>query len=243
MTEDLSPAVQPPENFWQKVLRYIELFLSDVGNILPRFGQGEDSVAFSIALIALCAKLAKADGLVTNSEVIVFRSIVEIPPEEEGNAIRVFNLCRQDVAGYQSYAGQINKLLGEGEHADNRRCDVMDALFHIAMADGVYHADEEDFLEQVAEIFGISESRFKWLKARHIPDAWNASIVLEVHPDASAHEVRNAWLLKVKENHPDHLIATGAPQEMLVLATSRIKDINKAYEELKHVNNQYSPQF
>ncbi|KZK79080.1 DnaJ-like protein DjlA [Pseudovibrio sp. W64] len=243
MSEDLSLSAQPPENFWQKLLRYIELFLSDVGNILPRFGQGEDSVAFSIALIALCAKLAKADGLVTNSEVSVFRSIVEIPPEEEGNAIRVFNLCRQDVAGYQSYARQIHKLLGEGEHANNRRCDVMDALFHIAMADDVYHADEEHFLEEVAEIFHISQPRFEWLKARHIPDSWNASIVLEVHPDAPAHEIRNAWLAKVKENHPDRLIATGAPQEMLALATSRIKDINKAYDELKNANMHYSPQF
>jgi DnaJ like chaperone protein len=58
----------------------------------------EKSVAFTIAVIALGAKMAKADGEVTRNEVAAFRQVFAIPPGEEANAARVFNLARQDVA-------------------------------------------------------------------------------------------------------------------------------------------------
>ena len=59
----------------------------------------ERSVAFAIAVIALGAKMAKADGQVTKDEVAAFREVFTIPPNEEKNAGRLFNLARTDVAG------------------------------------------------------------------------------------------------------------------------------------------------
>ena len=60
----------------------------------------ERSVAFTIAVIALSAKMAKADGRVTRDEVMAFRQVFHIPPAEERAAARVFNLAREDVAGF-----------------------------------------------------------------------------------------------------------------------------------------------
>ena len=51
------------------------------------------SVAFTIAVIALGAKMAKADGEVTRDEVTAFREVFHIPRTEEANAARVFNLA------------------------------------------------------------------------------------------------------------------------------------------------------
>lgn len=218
--------------FWQRLLARIEKFIREIGTALPRRVDGEESVAFSIALIALCAKLAKADGQVTRDEVIVFRSIVDIPPEEEANAARVFNLCRQDVRGFESYARQIDALLGEGAQAERRRFDVMDALFHIAMADGVFHEGEAQFLEEVARIFALSEADMLRLKARHIPESWNPWTVLGLDEDSTLEDARRSWRKRIKANHPDLLIADGASQERIALAGARLNDLNKAYEEI-----------
>ena len=68
----------------------------------------ERSVAFTIAVIALGAKMAKADGEVKRSEVAAFREVFHIPEEEEPNAARVYNLARQDVAGYEAYARTVS---------------------------------------------------------------------------------------------------------------------------------------
>ena len=57
----------------------------------------ERSIAFTIAVIALGAKMAKADGLVTRDEVTAFREIFHIPKSDEASAARVFNLAHQDI--------------------------------------------------------------------------------------------------------------------------------------------------
>ena len=58
----------------------------------------ERTVGFTIAVIALSAKMAKADGQVTHSEVLAFREVFRVPVSDEANAERVFDLARQDLS-------------------------------------------------------------------------------------------------------------------------------------------------
>src|SRR3712207_2201625 len=67
--------------------------------------------AFAIAMIALFAKMAKADGVVTRSEVDAFCRFFTIPRGEEANVSRVYNLAKQDVAGFEAYARDAARLL------------------------------------------------------------------------------------------------------------------------------------
>ncbi len=191
----------------------------------------ERSVAFTIAVIALSAKMAKADGLVTREEVTAFREVFRIPPEEEPNAARVFNLARQDVAGFEDYATRIARMFAG---APETLGDLMEGLFHIAMADGIYHPDEDAFLERVAAIFGLSEPQFRALRARFVPDAapdpWS---VLGVTADMPMHEIRAAWRKMVRDCHPDRMQARGVPREAVLLAEKRLKDINRAWDEIR----------
>ena len=190
----------------------------------------ERSVAFTIAVIALSAKMAKADGLVTRDEVTAFRDVFHIPPEEEKNAARIFNLARQDVAGYEEYAARIGRMFAD---APDTLCDLMEGLLHIAMADGVYHPKEDAFLGRVAEIFGIEERRFRALRARFVqderPDPWS---VLGVSADMPLSDIRAAWRKQVLDCHPDRLKARGVPEEAVRLAERRLRDINNAWEEI-----------
>lgn len=190
----------------------------------------ERSIAFTIAVIALGAKMAKADGLVTRDEVTAFRDVFYIAKKDEENAARVFNLARQDVAGFEDYATRIAAMF-DGQRTT--LCDLMEGLFHIAVADGFYHPNEDVFLERVAEIFGIPEQNFKALRARFVPDADpDPYSVLGVEPDAPLAEIRAAWRSLVRATHPDRMIARGLPQEALRLAEKRMVDINRAWEDI-----------
>jgi len=64
----------------------------------------------TVGVIALAAKLAKADGTVTHDEVDVFKRVFPVPREEEANVGHLFNLAKQDVAGFDSYARQLAAL-------------------------------------------------------------------------------------------------------------------------------------
>lgn len=192
----------------------------------------ERRVAFAIAVIALGAKMAKADGLVTRDEVTAFREVFTIPPGEEANAARVFNLARRDVAGYDQYAKQIRAMYGDSETAP--LCELMQGLFYIAMADGEYHPAEDDFLRSVATIFGIEDARFKHLRAQFVPDAERDPYdVLGVTPDMPMEKIRDVWRAEVRNSHPDRLHARGLPREAVALAEKHLIAVNQAWEDIQ----------
>ncbi len=190
----------------------------------------ERSVAFTIAVIALGAKMAKADGQVTRDEVAAFREVFQIAAEDEAQAARVFNLARQDIAGYDTYARRIGEMFAQDP---GMLCDLMEGLFHIAMADGFYHPNEDAFLEEVSRIFGQTETQFRSLRARFVEDApKDPHEVLGVPQSAPLEEIRRTWRRLVRDNHPDAMIARGVPTEAIRLAEKRMADINAAWEEL-----------
>lgn len=190
----------------------------------------ERSVAFTIAVIALGAKMAKADGQVTRDEVAAFRRVFQIPPGEEANAARVFNLARTDVVGFDAYARKIAAMFGAGSPVLK---DLLEGLFAIAVADGDYHQAEDAFLHEVAVIFGLESCCFRSIRASFVPDAapdpWT---VLEIEPGSSLAEARKRWRALVREAHPDRAIARGLPEEAVRLAEERVIALNRAWEEI-----------
>jgi DnaJ like chaperone protein len=190
----------------------------------------ERSVAFAIAVVALGAKMAKADGRVTRDEVTAFREVFRIAPEDEAGAARVFNLARQDVAGFEEYAMRIKGLFGQESES---YCDLMEGLFHIAMADGEYHEAEDRFLGRVAQIFGMGQAEFASMRARFVPDATpDPYTILGVRPDMPIAEIRKAWRAQVRETHPDRMIARGVPEEAVQMAETRLIALNRAWEAI-----------
>ncbi|SLN20369.1 molecular chaperone DjiA [Ruegeria meonggei] len=190
----------------------------------------ERSVAFAIAVIALGAKMAKADGQVTRDEVTAFRDVFQIARDDEAGAARVFDMARTDVAGYQDYARKIARMFADDS---TTLCDLMEGLFHIAMADGFYHPNEDVFLEEVSRIFGQTDAQFLALRARFVPDApKDPYTVLGVPRDMALPDIRKIWRQLVRETHPDAMMARGVPEEAVRLAEKKMIDINRAWDEI-----------
>ena len=191
---------------------------------------GENQVAFTVGVIALGAKMAKADGVVTKDEVNAFKEVFKVPEGEMKNVARVFNLAKQDVAGYDAYAEQL-----AGMFKGNRELleDVLEGLFHIAKADDVVHPAEENYLSDVAQRFGFTETEFKYIQARHVAsNKRDPYDVLGITPDTSDKDLKARYRKLVAENHPDKLIARGVPEEFVSLATEKVSVINEAYDEI-----------
>jgi DnaJ like chaperone protein len=191
-------------------------------------GMPEHQVAFTVGVIALGAKMAKADGIVTRDEVLAFKEVFKVPDGEMENVSRIFNLAKQDIVGYESYAEQLASLL-----KDNPRLleDVLEGLFHIAVADGVFHPNEERFLAEVARRFGFTDVEFSYIKARHAGSAKdNPYKVLGITREISNDALKIHYRKLVADNHPDKMIARGVPPEFVSMATKKIAAINAAYE-------------
>ena len=193
--------------------------------------ESDPGVTFTIAVIALAGKMSRADGVVTEEEFNVFREVFVIPPDQDANVRRVFNLARQDVAGFEHYARQIAQLfVGNPAMLE----DILDGLFEIAKADGVLHPGESAFLEKVAEIFGFAPNEFRRIRATHFaPELSDPYVILGVSYVAGEDEIKQTYRRLVRENHPDSLMARGVPAEFIKLATDKLATINTAYEKVQ----------
>lgn len=187
-------------------------------------------VGFSIAIIALSAKMAKADGIVTGDEVAAFRELFDIPAEEADNVARVYNLAKQDIAGFETYARQMRDLFPEDRDILE---DVLDGLFHIAKADGHVHELELSFLERIGAIFGFDRRAFERVKLRHVlPEEGDPFALLGAEREWSDERLKRHYRKLVRDNHPDRMIARGVPEEFLKIANDRLSAINTAWRSI-----------
>jgi len=196
-------------------------------------GDATKGIAFTIAVIVLGAKMAKADGRVTHDEVAAFKEVFHVPPDELKNVGRLFNQARKDAGGFEPYAKQIGRMF---QHNPAVLEELLDGLFHIARADGLVHQEELAYLEQIAEIFGFNAVDWDRIRAGNMgPDKGDPFEILGMSRNASDDEIKAAYRRLVRENHPDRLIAQGMPAEFVELANQKLATINAAHDRIREL--------
>jgi DnaJ like chaperone protein len=193
------------------------------------FGAPPRDLIFTTGLVALAAKMAKADGVVVRHEVEAFERIVEVPDSEHERVQRLFDLAKSTTDGFEAYAHQIGGAFKDEPHLLE---DVLDGLFHIAKADGAVHEAEYAYCHAVAQAFGFSEHDFDRIAARHVRRADDPYLILDADRSMSNDDLKRHYRRLVADNHPDLEIARGLPPEAVKIATERLAVINEAWERI-----------
>ena len=195
----------------------------------PRDRSADNEVPFTVAVIALSAKMAKADGVITRDEVEAFREAFGVSDGEMKQVARIFNLAKEDVTGYEAFAED----LVNGFKGDRKLLEDVLGLFHIAKADEMLHPQEEQFLRNVAKRFGLTATEFNYIKARHVvATERNPYDVLGVNPSVSNDELKSHYRKLIADNNPDKLLGRGVPKEFVTIANKRVAAIDEAYDAI-----------
>ena len=196
----------------------------------PTDAQEKREIAFTVATVALAAKMAKADGAVCAREKAAFARIFRFDPAERANVERVFDFAARSTYGFESYARQVAGLFDRGAPALE---ELLDCLFHIAGADHKITEDELDYLRQVARHLGLDDAVYRAIRQAHLgPDESDPYETLGVPPHADLDEIKRVWREQVLLHHPDALTGQGMPAEFVALAEKRLAAINAAYEAI-----------
>jgi DnaJ like chaperone protein len=193
-------------------------------------GPPDRSLVFTAGIVALSAKMARSDGVVTRDEVAAFRRIMLAEDADVPRIEALFDLAKATTAGFEAYASQLADLLRDEPALLE---DVLDGLFTVAAADGVLHEAEHAYLLDVAHIFGFDDARFARIEARHVRRADDPYVILGVGRDLGLDAIRRVWLALVAEHHPDRAIARGLPQDAVAIANERLAAINGAWERIQ----------
>ena len=189
-----------------------------------------DQAKLVAALVALCAKMAKADGQVRPEDIRAFRQVYKTDPQTEAEIGRFlisrvkrrWDIDATPASSRKAFRAQPGLLE-----------DVLDGLFHIALADGVVTDEEEEYLQTVAHEFGFSDREYRRIRNSHLEeDEEDPYLILGVMPDISDSDLKRAYRRQAAANHPDRLMARGLPKEMLGLANHKMAIINRAYAQI-----------
>ena len=210
----------------------------DTNESNKNFSNDQKEQIFATSVIAISAKLAKADGKISKSEILAFKKIFEFPAEDEKAISNIFNSAKENINDYKDIAEQVYKVFKSDR---GLLFELLNSLFSIAYADGELHPKERDMLFEIAKVFQISGNEFESLnnifEAKISKD--NTSIsrrykILGLPENANLQEVSNQYRKLIKEYHPDKLQGMGLPKEFIELANQKLSAINKAYTEIKN---------
>jgi DnaJ like chaperone protein len=194
------------------------------------YSEPDNEVPFTVGVIVLSAKMAKADGTVAADEVKAFKEAFKVSAADMKHVAAIFNSAKRDAANFEACAEQLvtvfkgnHKLLG----------DVLDGLFQIAKADGEVHRQEEEFLGEVAKRFGLTVGEFNSIKARHMVDAKrNPYDVLGVKPSITDEELDRHYRMLVADDDAEQLIARGVPKEFAIIGIEKRAALSEAYDKI-----------
>ena len=188
-------------------------------------------IGFTIGVIVLSAKMAKADGKVTKSEIKAFKEKINVPDNEIKNVARLWDQAKKTTDGFEVYAKQISNLLEKNSSVLE---ELLNLLVIIAEADGKITKLEKIYLKEVSNIFGFSEQDFERICSSKLDKQIDPYQTLGVLKDTPLEEIKNKWKTLALKHHPDRLIAQGIPQDIIETNTYRLKEINNAWDLIKN---------
>tara|TARA_B100000513_G_scaffold163892_1_gene80349 strand:- start:88 stop:813 length:726 start_codon:yes stop_codon:yes gene_type:complete len=192
---------------------------------------GQSQRIFALSLIILSAKLSKADGQVSREELIAVKDKLKIPENELDEVGKVFNKAKQESTGYEPYAQQIAQFYKGNLNVLE---EVINVLFYIAESDGHVSDEEEKMIENIAYIFGLTQSQYLSIKeSRKSSDKQNPYMVLESSPNDDLQTIRKRYLKLSKEHHPDLLLSKGVPNEVIEESKKTMRSINSAWDQIQ----------
>ena len=188
-------------------------------------------IGFTIGVIVLSAKMAKADGKVTEDEIKAFKEKINVPDNEIKNVAKLWDQAKKTTDGFQIYARQIANLLEKNSSVLE---ELLKLLIIIALADGKITIPEIKYLKEVGNIFGFSEEDFERIYSSKSGVSSDPYQILGVSRDASVDEIKQKWKQLAINHHPDRLISQGIPEDLIHKSTSRLKEINNAWDTIQN---------
>ena len=196
--------------------------------------------------IALVAKVAKADGRVSELEAqlisMMFDDIskIFIAKEKTRSILKeIFNEEKERVDDTKEVAHSLNNLLGRSRL---KRRQFIEFLIQLAFVDNGLTSDEDKVLRDIVAALNIEPSEYEAMlhkfenmrksqpQTMSIDEACN---ILGVNKSDDMNSIKKTYRNLVREYHPDIMISQEKDEAYIEEATAKMQEINQAYNIIK----------
>lgn len=197
-----------------------------VQSLTPREHDFRD-MSFTFAVIALCAKVAFADGKLSREKYVAFRAAFPLSGALCPRLRKLFLLACQNQTPFEHYASQIKQLFAVRHDVF---ISLMQRLFSIACAEGTPSKEADLLLAKIARALGISAADYSRLRERHI--APRPQDVLGIDKKTSAKQLKKHYHALMRRWHPDRYASQHLSPEVALLLKLKVSEINQAYKQM-----------
>jgi len=199
-------------------------------------------------LVAMLAKVAKADGNVSELEAeILSHTFNDISNHfENSDEIRndLKNIYKKEMNSFDNTVSIATKYFNLTKSEYQKRLKVMEYLLNLAFIDSDFSKAEFMITEDISNALQIKRSDCENMIARFEQfyaekqnskelSLENACDVLGVNVTDDMKIIKKKYRELVKKNHPDIITGQGASQSIIDEATEKLQEINAAYEIIK----------
>lgn len=218
----------------------------EASQVLAKSGYegGDIQETFFIAVFSCMGRLAKADGRIGEAEVKLASRVMDhlkLNVEQKRLAIRLFNQGKQPDFHIDSV---LNRFYRVCRHRVSVLQVFIETQLQLASADGELNDKELLLLTRMCKRLDISDAIYKRIGRRvcgaRFDRQRNAETTMMTMVDAcnllgvtrlsNQDEVKQAYRRLISQHHPDRVIAQGADEIDVSLATDTVQDIQQAYE-------------
>ena len=184
--------------------------------------------AFFLGLSGLAAEVMKADGTVSKDEVLYVKEffIREFGIETASRMMKQLKIFVTEKVPVEQICRQISLIFDPSS-----RLLIVHFLHGLANADGRETVEEQQVINRIASLLGISQSENRSAGSMYKDDLKSCYEILEVSENASDEEVKKAYKKAAVKYHPDRVASLGA--DVQKEANERFAKINAAYDKIK----------
>lgn len=203
-------------------------------------------------LVSLMAKVAKADGGVCELEAQMLKhTFTDISSHFENNEEireKLKGIYNKEKESFDNTITICQKLYSVTKNDYQKRVKIIEYLLNLAFIDKNFSDTEKMICEDISNALKIKAVHFSQLvdnfKAFYAQQENSAAIslekayeVLEASKDDDNSVLKKKYRSLVKKHHPDIIAGQGAEQSIIDKATSKLQEINEAYEIIKKERN------
>ncbi|MCP4367344.1 MAG: DnaJ domain-containing protein [Deltaproteobacteria bacterium] len=199
------------------------------------FSTGEEAqFTFFIAAFSMLARLAKADGRVSEEEIDAVNKFMlydlNLDPESRMAAMNIFNTAIESSESFDDFAAQFYSQF----QAQPQILELMiDILLRVSIADGTMSESEERLIRSAVRIFNFTDERYNKLKSKYVQEFEKYYAILGCGKSDTNERIKSRYRKLVKEFHPDKIVSKGLPEEFTKFAQDKFREIQDAYDYIR----------
>jgi DnaJ like chaperone protein len=200
-----------------------------------RLSTGQEAqVTFFVAAFSMLARIAKADGDISNAEIDSIQKFMvqelNLSPQNRKIAMDIFYAANQSPERFSDFASQFYQQF----RSQPQMLELMvDVLLRVSLADGSLHSQEEALIEEAVHVFNISPDHYATIKRRYVRDTGKHYAVVGCSPNDSNEHIKSQYRKLMFDFHPDRIQSKGLPEEFTKFANDKFREIQEAYESIK----------